>query len=66
MFANYEYQNLPDDKLKLINNLWEELKVDSASFGGEIYIICGVLVVGLVVFFVYRYIVKRKRRRLYW
>ena len=66
MFDKYAYRNLPTDKLRLLNNLWEELKVDSASFGGEIYIICGVIVCGLVAFAVFKYIQKRKRRKLYW
>ena len=66
MFEHYAYRNLPEDKLKLLNSLWEDLKVDSASFGSEIYIICGIIVALLIGFFVYRYIVKRKRRKLYW
>ena len=66
MFDTYAYRNLPEDKLRLLNSLWENLKVDSASFGSEIYIICAAIVVLLIAFFVYRYIVKRKRRKLYW
>ena len=66
MFDTYAYRNLPEDKLRLLNSLWEDLKVDSASFGSEIYIICAAIVVLLIAFFVYRYIVKRKRRKLYW
>lgn len=66
MFNTYAYRNLSQDKLKLLNSLWENLKVDSASFGGGIYIVCGVIAISLIAFGVYCYIVKRKRRKLYW
>ena len=66
MFDTYAYRNLPTEKLRLLNSLWEELKVDSASFGGGIYIVCGVIVLLLIGIFVYAYIIKRKRRRPYW
>ncbi len=66
MFENYAYRNLPDEKLHLLNSLWETLKVDSAAFGGGIYIICAVIAVLLIAFAIYLYIIKRKRRKLYW
>ncbi|MBO4982998.1 MAG: extracellular solute-binding protein [Clostridia bacterium] len=66
MFENFAYRNLPDEKLHLLNALWETLKVDSAAFGGEIYIICAIIAVLLIAFFVYLYIIRRKRRKLYW
>ena len=66
MFATYAYRNLPTERLRLLNSLWEELKVDSTSFGGSIYIICAVIALLLIAFGAYCYIIKRKRRRLYW
>ena len=66
MFDTFAYRNLPTEKLRLLNSLWEDLKVDSASFGGGIYIICGVIAVALIAFAVYSYVIKRKRRKLYW
>ena len=66
MFNTYAYRNLSSDRLKLLNNKWEELKVDSESFGGEIYIICAVILVAIIAFGIYFYVIKRKRRRLYW
>ena len=66
LFSDYAYRNLPADKLALLNKLWEELKVDSSSFGGGIYIISGVLALGIVGFIVFCYVVKVRRRRLYW
>ena len=66
LFEKYAYRNLPQEKLQLLNNKWEEIKVDSESFGGAIYIICGAILLLIVVFAVYSYIVKCKRRRLYW
>ena len=36
------YENLTPDKLMMINELWEDLKIES-TIGLEIYIICGVI-----------------------
>ena len=66
MFEHYAYRDLDDKSRATLNSKWEELKVDSEAFDGTIYIICLVIVVGLVAFAVYCYIIKRKRRRLYW
>lgn len=66
MFGKYAYRNLSPEKLRLVNALWEDLKVDSESFGWGIYIVALVILIGLVAFGVYCYIIKRKRRRLYW
>lgn len=66
MFGKYAYRNLSPEKLRLINALWEDLKVDSESFGWGIYIVALVILIGIVAFGVYCYIIKRKRRRLYW
>ena len=66
LFSEYAYRNLPSDKLVLLNNLWEELKVDSSNIGAGIYIISGVIALGIIGFIVYCYVIKVKRRRLYW
>ena len=66
MFNTYAYRDLSDENRAKLNGLWESLKVDSDSFGGEIYIICAVILVLLIGFIIYKYIEKRKRRRLYW
>ncbi len=41
------YINLTEDKLALINSLWEELKSD-IDIGPVIYITCGIIVVALI------------------
>ena len=66
LFSKYAYRNLPQDKLILLNKLWEELKVDSSNFGGGLYIISGVIALGIIGFIVYCYVIKVKRRKLYW
>ncbi len=66
MFSTYAYRDMSEENRAILNGLWEGLKVDSASFGGGIYVICAVLVVLIVAFGVYKYIQKRQRRRLYW
>jgi hypothetical protein len=66
MFSKYAYRDMSDENRAILNSLWEELKVDSASFGGGIYIICAVIIAGLVAFFVYKYVQLRQRRKLYW
>lgn len=66
MFNTYAYRDLDDSTRKLLNSKWEELKVDSESFGGGIYIVCGVIAVAIIAFGVYCYVIKRKRRKLYW
>jgi spermidine/putrescine transport system substrate-binding protein len=66
LFSEYAYRNLPQDKLILLNKLWEELKVDYSNFGGGLYIISGVIALGIIGFIVYCYVIKVKRRKLYW
>ena len=66
MFDKYAYKDLDDDSRKILNDKWESLKVDSESFGGGIYIVCGVIAAVLIAFGVYCYVIKRKRRKLYW
>ena len=66
MFNTFAYRDLSDSSRAKLNMLWEGLKVDSESFGGNIYIICAVILVLLIGFIVYKYVEKRKRRKLYW
>ena len=66
LFSGYAYRNLSADRLALLNNLWEELKVDSSSFSGGIYIISGVIALGITGFIVFCYVNKVRRRRMYW
>ena len=57
------YENLPEQKLMLLNDLWEELKIES-SINGAIMVMAGVILCGLVgcgIFFA----VRRRRRRKY-
>lgn len=66
MFNTYAYRDLSDQSRAKLNSLWEGLKVDSASFGSGIYIICAIILVLLVAFIVYKYVQRKMRRRLYW
>ena len=66
LFDKYAYRDLDDDSRALLNSKWEGLKVDSASFGGEIYIICAVIIALLLILLIYVVVVKRKRRKYYW
>ena len=58
------YLNLSADRLILLNDLWEELKVES-SIGRGIYICCGVIVASLVALAVYQILKKRRWAKLY-
>ena len=58
------YKNLTEDKLVLLNSLWEELKSD-IEIGVSIYIICGVIILGLAVMIVAYLIKKRSKNKLY-
>lgn len=58
------YLNLSSDKLVLLNDLWEELKVEN-TIGNGIYICCGVILSAIVVLTVVHTIKKRKRAKYY-
>ena len=58
------YLNLAPDKLTLLNDLWEELKVES-SIGKGIYICCAVILAALVALIVYTVLRKRRWAKLY-
>ncbi len=58
------YLNLSADKLTLLNDLWEELKVES-SIGRGIYVCCGVILTALVALIVWTVLRKRRWAKLY-
>ena len=58
------YENLNEDKLVLLNSLWEELKSD-IEIGVTIYLICGVIISGLLAMFIISFIKKKNKQKLY-
>ncbi len=58
------YLNLAPDKLVLLNDLWEELKVEN-TIGNGIYICCGVIIFAIIVLTVAHTVKKRKRSKYY-
>ena len=66
VYDTYAYENLDATMLQEVNNLWEQLKVESSSLGNGVYITCGVLVLVLSIYFVFSYVRKLRRRRYYW
>lgn len=54
------YQNLSPETLSLVNELWEELKIDS-SVGSGVYITAGIIAGLLAAYFVFKYAQKRYR-----
>ena len=58
------YENLDEDKLVLLNSLWEELKSD-IEIGVSIYVICGVIIFGLLLMFITAFIKKQGKKKLY-
>lgn len=58
------YLNLSADRLSLLNELWEELKVES-QIGVGIYIGCGTILGGLAILTVYHTVKKRRRAKYY-
>ena len=66
VYDTYAYENLDATMLQEVNNLWEQLKVESSSLGNGVYITCGALVLVLSIYFVFSYVRKLRRRRYYW
>lgn len=58
------YLNLTPDNLVLLNDLWEELKIES-SIGTGIYVCCGIIVGALVLLGVGAAVKKRRRAKYY-
>ena len=57
------YKNLSDERLAMVNNLWEELKSD-IDVSPTIYVICAVIV-GAMLFSVIFFAVRKKKRNGY-
>ena len=58
------YLNLSPERLVLLNDLWEDLKVEN-TIGNGIYICCGIILAGLVLLVVFQTVKKRKRAKYY-
>ena len=58
------YLNLSPDRLTLLNNLWEELKVEN-TIGNGIYICCGIILVAIISLVTTHTVKKRKRAKYY-
>ena len=58
------YHDLPTETRMLMNELWEELKIES-SVGQAVYIICYVIIGVIIVGAVIAFIKKKKREALY-
>ncbi len=58
------YLNLSAERLVLLNDLWEELKVEN-TIGNGIYVCCGVILAAIVVLTVVHTVKKRRRAKYY-
>ena len=58
------YLNLSAERLVLLNDLWEELKVEN-TIGNGIYVCCAVILSAIVVLTVVHTVKKRKRAKYY-
>lgn len=57
------YENLPADRLMMVNELWEELKIES-PINTSIFVMAGVIVGGSVAAGLYLGLRRRRRRRI--
>ncbi len=55
------YENLPDDTLRSVSELWEELKIENSTEHTTAYVICAAMLALLAAFFIYRAIIKKIR-----
>ncbi len=58
------YMNLSPERLSMVNELWEELKVES-SIGVGIYIGCGAILAALLILVIAQMLKKRRWAKLY-
>ena len=76
MFEKFAYKDLTHSyvelsngekksNLTMLNEKWETLKIESTSMVG-IYVICLLIALGVVAYFVYTIVKKRRQRRFYW
>lgn len=63
-YNNMSYHNLDKETLALLNNLWEELKISSAT-GETVYVLAVVIIVALVGYAIFHTVRKRKRAKYY-
>ncbi len=63
-YDRYCYKNLPSETLALVNELWEELKIDS-SLGAWVYISCILIISALVICGIWSFVIKKKRSKYY-
>lgn len=61
-YLTSSYRNLDDDGLKMLNDLWEELKVES-SISTTIYVMCAVII-GIVLGFAIFFWIRRRIRAI--
>ena len=71
MFNKYAYADLDtvegaNISTSDLNKHWENLKVDSSSFGYNLYILCAIILAIIIAIFIFLAIRTRKRRRYYW
>ena len=58
------YHDLPTETRMLMNELWEELKIES-TIGTGIYIICAVIVLGVAAWGIFLFVRKKIRASYY-
>ena len=63
-YNELSYHNLDAQTLALVNNLWEELKISSAT-GEGVYILAALIVISLAAYWIYHTVIKRKRAKYY-
>ena len=63
-YNKMSYHNLDSETLKLVNHLWEELKISSAT-GSTVYVLAVVIIVAVVGYSIFHAIRKRKRAKYY-
>ena len=63
-YNKLSYHNLDSETLQLVNNLWEELKISSAT-GEVVYVLAILIIVALVGYGIYHAVIKRKREKYY-
>lgn len=63
-YNEMSYHNLDSETLKLVNNLWEELKISSAT-GETVYILAMLIIAALAGYGVFHALRKRKRAKYY-
>ena len=63
-YNKMSYHNLDSETLQLVNNLWEELKISSAT-GEVVYMLAVLIIVALLAYGIYHAVIKRKREKYY-